>query len=141
MGSIGNAQEDVLEYLRGKLVQPVFEISIPDATTVRRVNGEIEPYVAVQFGDLQMGRTTNMATTVGDDYTLPLYTESVAPTAEVARKLGTLVTEIMLGYSPPHCGQFRKRMGGMIFPLTASNAAVEAYMMPASFAAPIQVIV
>lgn len=142
MGSIEAAQDDVLTYLRAELAQPVYEVSIPDSQTViRNSHGMIDPYVAIQFGDLQQGVTFNMATSLGDDYTLPVYLEAVAPTAEIARRMGARITGLLLGYSPPFCGQFRKRSGGLVYPLTASNAAVEAYMMPASFATMIQVIV
>lgn len=133
--------EFILDLLRENLAQPVYEVAIPDPDTVERNESQsIEPYVAVQFGDLQQIGSRNMQSTVNDDYRLPIYIQSVGPTAAIARRIATRVNRVMLGTMVPYGGEIRKRAGGGMFPLIASSGAIEAFQMPASFAAPIQLL-
>lgn len=132
-------QEDILEYLAGALSQPVVEQAIPDSNTVvRNAAATIEPYVAIQFGDLQVGRTTSFAGPGGDDYILPIYTQAVAPTPRIARRISNRVRLALIGAPFDWAGQVRKRPGGGMFPLVTSNGATEAYQFPASFGVLIQ---
>lgn len=133
--SIETVQQGVLDLLDAAIAQPIYEQSIPDINTVRRneTTRKIDPYVAIQFGDLQQGRRYNMATPMGDDYILPIYTQAIAPTAKVARQINNRVVMALLAQSLPWAGSIRKRSGGNMWPLVNSNAATEAYSAPASF--------
>lgn len=139
MSNESDIQDDILEYIDGQFVQNVVEQAIPDSKTVKRNGvGAIDPYVAVQFGDLQQGVSYSFAGPRGDDYILPVYTQVIAPTPAIARKLSNKVRDVLLGESFPWTGSVRKRPGGAMFPLVASTGATEAYIYPASFGILIQ---
>lgn len=127
-------QEAILTALDSALAQEVVEQAIPDAQTVKRdSSGNIKPYVAIQFGDLQQGVGRSFAGPRGDDYILPVYVQAVAPTAKIARQIINKVRNVMLGADYPWSGNVRKRSGGMLYPINASNSATEAFVSPASF--------
>lgn len=139
MPSISQTQEEILELLRGEFAQPIVEQGIPDISTVKRnLAGEIDPYIAVQFGDLQQGRATSMVGPRGDDYVLPIYVQCIAPEVGIARELQNKILDVMLGAGFPWSGNVRKRPGGGMFTMTNSNSATEAYTFPASFGLTVQ---
>lgn len=140
MPNVGSIQDQILAFLDDQFIQPVIEQSIPEIETVRRnvTTGKIEPYIAIQFGDIQQGRATSMIGPRGDDYSLPIYVQCIAPTAKVARDLQNKLVDRMLGWYVPWSGQVRKRPGGGMFALNNSNNSTEALMFPASFSIPVQ---
>lgn len=135
MSNIDTIEHQILDYVKSKFVQPIIEQSIPDIQTVRRnaSTGQIEPYIAIQLGDLQQGRGKSFAGPRGDDYILPIYFQAIAPTIEVARGLRNKLVDVFLGEDFPWTGNVRKRPGGGYFPMTNSNNATEAYAAPSSF--------
>ena len=138
--SLDQVQDDILEYLEGELVQPVIEQDIPTTETVRRVEGgAIEPYVALQFGDLQpfpQGRS--FAGPRGDDYWMGVYFQVVGPTPKIARKLANRLVDVFLGQQFDWAGSVRKRSGYGMFPI-ANNGNVEAYEFPVFFQIQVQI--
>jgi len=139
MPTIDQTQEEILTLLRSQFAQEIVEQGVPDIRTVKRnaVN-EIDPYVAIQFGDLQQGRATSMVGPRGDDYILPIYFQCIAPEVGIARGLQNKVLDVMLGAGFPWSGNVRKRPGGGMFTMTNSNGATEAYTFPASFGLTVQ---
>lgn len=134
MSNINGIQEAILSHLKSAFAQPIIEQGIPDIDTVlRNETGDIEPYIAIQFGDLQQGRGRSFAGPRGDDYILPMYFQCIAPTPKIARTLQNKLLDEMLGEGFSWAGQVRKRAGGGMFTMTNSNAATEAYTMPSSF--------
>ena len=134
MISLEEIQEGFLADLEDNLVQPVYETAIPDHVSVlRNDHGDIEPYVSIQFGDTQPGRVTSFVGPWGDDYEIPIYMQTIAPTPRIARKMANKIVEFMLGADFEWSGQVRKRAGGSMFPLVGSNGATQAYMYPLSF--------
>lgn len=132
-------QEGIIALLTTSFAQPLVEQAVPDSKTVRRnTAGDVDPYISYYFGDLQQGRAYSMAGPRGDDYEMPIYTQVIAPDAGIARRLGNKLRDVMLGEDFPWTGSIRKRPGGGMFPLVASNGATEAYIMPASFGVLIQ---
>lgn len=139
MPSISQTQEEILELLRDEFAQPIVEQGVPDISTVKRnLAGDIDPYIAVQFGDLQQGRATSMVGPRGDDYILPIYVQCIAPEVGIARELQNKILDVMLGAGFPWSGNVRKRPGGGMFTMTNSNSATEAYTFPASFGLTVQ---
>lgn len=139
MSSEESVQNAILSALTTAFKEPIIEQSIPDSKLVRRnAAGDIDPYYAVEFGDLQEGYTHSMAGPRGDDYVMPVYIRSVAPTASIARRMANRVRDLLLGEAFTWTGSIRKRPGGGMFPITASNGATEAFISPASFGVPIQ---
>ncbi len=132
--TIGITQEEMLALLNAQFVQPIVEQGIPDINTVRRnTAGDIDPYIAVQFGDLQQGASRSFVGPRGDDYVMPIYFQCIAPEAGIARGLQNKLVDILLGEGFPWSGSVRKRPGGAMFPMTNSNSATEAYTAPSSF--------
>lgn len=132
--SLEQIQEDVLAYMDAQLAQPVIEQAVPDAQSVRRTSsGRIEPYVAIQFGDILGGATRSMAGVRGDDFVLPIYVQSLAGNAKDARRISNKITNVFLGETFPWAGSVRKRPGGALLPVVASNGATECYLYPTSF--------
>lgn len=140
MPRIAQTQEEILALLDAAFVQPVVEQGIPDIDAVPRnpVTGQVKPYIAVQFGDLQQGRAFSMIGARGDDYTLPIYFQCIAPTAKAARDLQNKLMDVMLGEGFPWSGNVRKRAGGGMFSMTNSSSATEAYTFPCSFGLNVQ---
>lgn len=135
MPSISETQEEILDLMGSQFSQPVVEQGIPDIDTVRRnaTTGKIEPYIAIQFGDLQNARGKSMIGPRGHDYTLPIYTQCIAAKVGDARALQNKVLNVLLGAGFPWSGSMEKRPGGGMFTMTNSNSATEAYTFPASF--------
>ncbi len=139
MPSIDQTQEEILTLLRTEFAQPIEEQGVPDINTVKRNQvGDIDPYIAIQFGDLQQGRATSMVGPRGDDYILPIYVQCIAPEVGIARGLQNKILDVMLGAGFPWSGNVRKRPGGGMFTMTNSNSATEAYTFPASFGLTVQ---
>lgn len=139
MPNIAGVQQNILTELDSGVAQPVIEQAVPTATTVLRDStGAIKPYFAVQFGDIQQGRSRSAVGPRGEDYVLPVYVQCIGPTAEIARGLQNKLLDVFLGVDFAYSGNVRKRPGGGMFVLNASNEAVEAYAFPASFGVTVQ---
>lgn len=132
--SLDRVQTDILAFLDTQFAQPIVDQAIPDIRTVRRnAQGQIEPYIAIQFGDLQDAGTRSMAGVRGDDFFLPIYTQSIASEPAIARKISNKLVNVFLGETFEWAGTVRKRPGGGLWPIVNSNNATECYMQPASF--------
>lgn len=139
MSTIGATQEEILALLDTQFVQPIVEQGIPDIYTVRRnKTGAIEPYIAIQFGDLQNATGKSFIGPRGHDYDMPIYVQCIAPDPKIARQLQNKLVNALLGISFDWSGNMAKRAGGGMFPMTNSNSATEAYVSASSFGLPVQ---
>lgn len=140
MSTIEQTQESILTLLDTAFVQPIIEQGIPDINTVRRnqTTGQIEPYIAIQFGDLQNSTGKSFIGPRGHDYDMPIYAQCIAPDPKVARKLQNKLVNVLLGLSLEWTGNMAKRPGGGMFPMTNSNSATEAFTYASSFGLPVQ---
>lgn len=141
MLNIVEVQDRILQSLRDSIPQRVEEQAILNEDTVLRDSvGKIRSYVAVSFGDIQFrsgGQT--FAGSRYDDYDLPVYIQVVASTQDDARKIAyDNVLSALMGEKFKWTGQIRKRPGGALWPLIASNGATEAYLAPVSFGVTVQ---
>lgn len=139
--NIVEIQDAILEHLDSSLPQRVVEQSIPDSETVLRDSrGNIQNYVAIQFGDLQVKyRGQGFAGVRNDDYELPVYVQAISPDPRTARVIaGSKVLSSLLGMKQDWTGQIRKRPGGGMWPIISSNQATEAYVFPVSFGVTVQ---
>lgn len=142
MLNITQAQDGILNHLRSKIPQQVYEQGITDAQTVRKVNGKVVPYVALQFGALsprERGRGFTGARTFDHDLTIQVQAVAADPT--IARKIMfESVYDAMVGLSLPWTGEVNPdRMGG-VFPIVTSNGATEAYQYASGFRVTLQMI-
>jgi hypothetical protein len=139
VSTIGATQEEILSLLDSQFAQPIVEQGIPDIYTVRRNNsGAIDPYIAIQFGDLQNSTGKSFIGPRGHDYDMPIYVQCIAPDPKIARQLQNKLVNVMLGVSFDWSGNMAKRPGGGMFPMTNSNSATEAYVSASSFGLPVQ---
>lgn len=139
MLSIDEVQDSILDAIKDAFSGIVVEEqAIPDSHTVPRDTSGVKPYIALQFGDLQEGRTKSMAGPRGDDYYLPVYVQAVASKPRIARKMANKVVDTLLGASFEWSGSIRKRPGGGMWPIVTSDGATEAYQFPASFSVLVQ---
>lgn len=140
MLNLVDVQDEVFNRLADKLAIPLVEQAIPDSNTVVKVSGVIEPYAALQFGDLQERAGGKGFTGVrGDDYELPIYIQVVSADTKVARKIASgQVLDALLGFSQDWTGEVRKKSGGNMWPIVNSNGATEAYLFPSSWAVTVQ---
>lgn len=141
MSNISDVQDAILEHLEDSIPQMVVEQAIPDAQTVLRDSkGNVQVYVALQFGDLQRAYTGQAVAGVRhDDYELPVYIQVVAPQPKIARKLASdKILDAMLGFSTDGTGEVRKRPGGGMWPILSSNGATAGYLFPSSYAVTVQ---
>lgn len=140
MLNLVDVQEAILAHLKATIPEKVYEQAVPDAEPVRKVDGKVVPYVALQFGDIQdrvSGRS--FVGVRGNDYELPIYVQVVAATPEIARKVASRnVLNALLGLKTQWTDEVKKRPGGGMWPITSSNGATEAYMVPSSWAVTVQ---
>lgn len=139
--NIVDIQDQVFDFMEAAVKPyPLEEQGIPDADTVRKVDGKIEPYIALQFGDLQ--RRVNGETFAGVrtfDYELPIYVQVCAAEPRLVRQISNgVVLDKLLGFSTRWTGEVRKRPGGAMWPITNSTGATEAYVFPSSYALTVQ---
>lgn len=134
--------DDILEHLEEALPgQEVVLQAIPDFKQVKRnVIGEIVPFYALQFGDLQQGRARSMYSVRGDDYILPIYIQCISPEPRTTLGLHAQLMDVFLGKRFPYTASTRKFSGGGMYPITNTDNATEAYMMPASFSVIVQLL-
>lgn len=137
-----DVQDQIFDSLETTVPYPVVEQGVPDSQTVRKVDGKILPYIALQFGDLQRRQDGQTFTGVRTfDYELPIYIQVCSANARMARQIaGGVVLDAMLGLSFQWTGEVRKRPGGGMFQITQSNGATEAYLFPSSWAVTVQLI-
>lgn len=141
MSNIPDVQDAIVAHLENSITQMVVEQGIPDPQTVLRdSNGNVQVYVAIQFGDFQRTYTGQAVAGVRhDDYEIPIYIQVIAPAPKIGRKLaGGKIADAMLGFSTGGTGEVRKREGGGMWTLISSNSATPAYMFPSSYAVTVQ---
>lgn len=142
MLNIVQVQDCILSHLRSEIPQEVYEQGITDAQTVRKTNGKIVPYVAIQFGSLsprERGRGFTGVRTF--DHDLSMQVQVVAADPTIARKIMyENVYDAMVGLSLPWTGEvYPGRIGG-VFPIVTSNGATEAYQYASGFVVTLQMI-
>lgn len=138
--TITYSQEEILNYIKSNFVQDVYEVAIPTEVTLPRDEyGIMAPYIAVQFGDLQMVGARNMANAQAHGYHLPIYIGIVSGDADISKRLANRLNVALLGFSITHGGQVEKRAGGQMYPIPAQMGSYESYVMPASFGVAIEV--
>lgn len=141
MLSLQAIQEEILTELETQFVEEVYEIAIPNSTTLKKSGaGRFQPYITIQFGDLQQGINRNMASTRNDDYYMPVYIQFVAHEAKTARQLYNKCIDKMLSFKPKYASEMTKRPGGSMFPVVSDTGATEAYLFACSFSVTVQIL-
>lgn len=140
MLNVVDTQDKIIEYIASKLPIPLIEQAFPDASTVRKVAGKIEPYAAIQPGMPQTRvNGKGFAGVRSDDYTFPFQIQVVAADPVMARKLacGSLFS-VALGFSTDWTGEMDQKPGGQLWPIVTSNGATEAYQFSTSWGITVQ---
>lgn len=140
MLNLSEIQDQLFDEFEARCPFPVYEQGIPDADTVKKVNGVIEPYVTLQFGSTTPrsdGQTFVGARTF--DYDLVIQVQVVAGTPRQARRIMSHnVYDALVGMSLDWTAEVKPGRYGGMFPLTTSNAATEAYQYASGFIVTIQ---
>lgn len=133
MFTLETIQDEILAFLQTTVPWTVGETGVPDISQLETVNGQVKPYIVVQFGDIAPGGNRAMSGAFDDDYQMSLYITVIGPTAKMARSISNTVLQQFLGKTFDWAGQIRKRSGGGMYSSTASNSATEAYAFPSIF--------
>lgn len=120
-----SVQQEIKEYLDAELPFFVTTGGVPDAYTVRQVDGYVEPYVILRYSDSMpssndksfggprldgmYGYVDALCIAGGEDDT-------------DARQLGSKVGGILLGYKPFNAGAIGKGYGGGSFYIPGENS-------------------
>lgn len=139
--TLNEVQESIMDLLESSFIQPVFEVAVPDSTTLMRdAQGYVIDYLAVQFADMQVSDhgSTSFIGPRYDDYRQPIYVQAISGRAKTARQLRNKINDVLLGSNHPFSALVRKGYASGAFPIIGSNQATEAYLFPASFSVPFQ---
>lgn len=133
------AQNLIRDYIKATLNWPVETGGVPDATTVRQVNGVVDPYVVLRFSDqMPASGDGSFGGARYDGYYSYLDAICVCgPDKDIsdgdARALMTRVNRILLGQKFENTGQLSKAYGGGVFVLPQNNSIPLAYLGICSF--------
>ena len=140
MLNVVEVQDRFIEWLDSKLPIPLYEEGVPDAETVRKVDGKIVPYAAVQPGMPQkMAQGRGFSGVRANDFSFPFQVQVVAADAAVARRIacGPLF-DAALGFSDDWTGEMDQRPGGQLYSITTSTGATECYQYATNWAVTVQ---
>lgn len=140
MLNVVEKQDEFIQWISERLPIPLYEEGIPDADTVRKVNGKVVSYAAIQPGMPQRLASGRGFTGVrNNDYHMPFQIQVISANASEARKIACgVLFDAALGYMRQYTGETDQRPGGQLFSITTSNGATEAYQYAVGFAFPLQ---
>lgn len=120
-----SVQEEIKQYVTANIPFFVTTGGVPDASSVRQINGLVEPYVILRFSDSMpssndrsfggprldgmYGYVDALCVAGGEDDTL-------------ARRLGSDVGKNLLGFKPYNAGTLGKGYGGGSFYIAGENS-------------------
>lgn len=135
MLNLVQVQDQIIAHLKNSVPQEVKEQAIEDNQTVKKVNGEVVPYIALQFGTLNpksRGKTFVGVRTF--DYDVSIQVQVIAANPTLARKIMfDNVYNALVGFKLPWTGEIEPDRVGGVFPIVTSNAATEAYQYASGF--------
>lgn len=131
--SVGQARQDIRDALAANFSQEAIEGSVPDATSLRRVNGAVYPYIIYRFPDIMPTSDTGVAGPWADGYLQPVFFLAVGPDITSAQDLYMKLLNTFLGFQPSYSGMMVKRAGGGTYELGVENGAAEAYISALTF--------
>jgi hypothetical protein len=133
MLTLDAAIESIEDVLDSQFVQDWYEEGIPSFESLHFKNGNLMPYICVQYADLVQGIDRAMAGTRGDAHDFPVRFIAVSSSAKVSRQIRNKLIDKFTGFSPDYCGEMVKRGGGGAHTVVDDNGAVVAYIAPAMF--------
>lgn len=131
-----SVQQEIKAYLESQIPQFVTTGGVPDAYTVRQVDGWVEPYVVLRFSDSMPSsndRSFGGPTMDGMYGYFDALCIAGGPDDTKARELGSKVGKTMLGYTPYNAGAIGKGYGGGSFYLGIENSKPIAFVGIVSF--------
>lgn len=140
MLNVVEKQDEIIAWINSQLTIDLYEEGVPDAYTVRKVNGKVEPYAAIQPGMPQRrSGGTGFEGVRFNDYTFPFQIQVIAADPVKARKIACgQLFNAALGFSTSFTGEMEQRPGGQMFSITTSNGATEAYQYATSWGITVQ---
>jgi hypothetical protein len=131
--TLAQARQDIRDRLAANFTQECEEGSVPDATSLRRINGAVYPYIVYRFPDVIPTAQTGMAGPWSDTLLQPVFFLPVGPDIDSTQALYMKIFEQFLGFTPTEASPMVKRAGGGTFPIGVENGATEAYISPINF--------
>lgn len=131
--SVGQARQDIRDALAANFAQEAIEGSVPDATSLRRINGAVYPYIIYRFPDVMPTAQTGIAGPWADTYLQPVFFLSVGPDITSTQDLYMKLLNTFLGFQPSYSGMMTKRAGGGTWELGVENGATEAWVSAVNF--------
>lgn len=133
-------QDEFIAWIQANIPVPLYEEGIPDADTLKKVDGKVISYAAIQPGMPQRrAGGTGFGGVRTNDYMLPFQIQVVSADATEARKIACgPVLNAALGFSTDYTGEMEQRPGGQMFSLTTSNGATEAYQYATGWGVTVQ---
>jgi hypothetical protein len=131
--TIAQARQDVRDALASSFTQDAIEGSVPDATSLRRVNGAVYPYIIYRFPDVLPTSDRSLVGPWGDGYLQPVFFLGVGPDMDTAQKLYMKLLTTFLGFQPRESSPMVKRAGGGTFEIGVENGATEAWVSAINF--------
>jgi len=131
-----SVQQEIVQYAKDNIPWHVETGGIPDAETVRMVNGTLEPYVVLRFTDsMPSSRDKSFG---GPEYDgLYGYVDALCiaggPDDTLARQLGSLVGRKLLGFRASNASKLSKNFGGGSFVIPGENSRPRFFIGIVSF--------
>lgn len=131
--TVGQARQDIRDALAAHFTQDAIEGSVPDAKSLRRINGAVYPYIIYRFPDILPTADRGIAGPWADGYLQPVFFLSVGPDISSAQDLYMKILNTFLGFSPSFSSPMVKRAGGGTYEIGVENGATEAFISASSF--------
>lgn len=111
--------------------------SVPEPEDIPvSVDGWFSPYVVYQLGDTRQEGATSFIGPKGDQYTMPVYVQIVAPNDSVGGLIRNKLVTAFIGHNFEWSGPARKNQAGAIYTMKRADGTTRASIMPCSFTIP-----
>lgn len=131
--TISQARQDIRDALAANFAQECIEGSVPDATSLRRINGAVYPYIVYRYPDILPTADRSLIGPWGDGYLQPVFFLGVGPDIASAQALYMKLLTTFLGFQPRESSPMVKRPGGGTYEIGVENGATEAYVSMINF--------
>ena len=115
-------QQDIKAYMVANVPWYVESGNVPDAKTLRTVNGVIDPYVILRFsGMMPTSRGGSFGGAIYDEYYSYVDFLCIGSTDTEARELASLCNRLIIGKKLPNAGEIKPNFGGGTFAISLND--------------------
>ena len=91
--SLGVIRDDIEARVNNQIAQPVYRGGVPTAEDLIYTNGQLTPYVVLNFSDMAPSASRSFIGARGDGYYLMVNFMCVAPTSTIAEAIQSNLTD------------------------------------------------